>query len=140
MLSYLNIEDMCSGQLLLPDFLSQVEAKFLEREPNVLALLPEENRFTRLHEDADTLVIAYPDLINRPILFSALVGVKDIFQVEGFMTQAGSRLPSNLLQGAEAASVTRLKEVGALIFGKTVTTEFAYFLPGPTRNPYSPEH
>ena len=140
MMEYYLIEDMRSGQLLLPDFLSQVEARFLEREPNVLALLPEENRFTRLHDDADTLVLAYPDLIKRPVLFGALVGVKDIFQVEGFLTQAGSRLPSNLLQGAEAASVTRLKEVGALIFGKTVTTEFAYFFPGPTRNPHNPEH
>ena len=139
-MEYYLIEDMRSGQLLLPDFLSQVEARFLEREPNVLALLPEENRFTRLHDDADTLVLAYPDLIKRPVLFGALVGVKDIFQVEGFLTQAGSRLPSNLLQGAEAASVTRLKEVGALIFGKTVTTEFAYFFPGPTRNPHNPEH
>jgi len=139
-MDYYLIEDMRSGQLLLPDFLSQVEARFLEREPKVLALLPEENRFTRLHDDADTLVLAYPDLIKRPVLFGALVGVKDIFQVEGFLTQAGSRLPSNLLQGAEAASVTRLKEVGALIFGKTVTTEFAYFFPGPTRNPHNPEH
>ena len=140
MMQYLLIEDMRTGQLLLPDFLSQVEARFLEREPNVLALLPEENRFTRLHDDADTLLLAYPDLIKRPILFGALVGVKDIFQVEGFITQAGSRLPSNLLQGAEAASVTRLQEVGALIFGKTVTTEFAYFFPGPTRNPHNSEH
>jgi len=140
MMRYLLIEDMRSGQLLLPDFLSQVEARFLEREPAVLALLPEENRFTRLHDDADTLVLAYSDLIKRPVLFGALVGVKDIFQVEGFITQAGSRLPSNLLQGVEAASVTCLKEVGALIFGKTVTTEFAYFFPGPTRNPHNSEH
>ena len=139
-MEYYLIEDMRAGQLLLPDFLSQVEARFLEREPNVLALLPEESRFTRLHEDADTLVLSYPDLIKRPVLFGALVGVKDIFQVEGFLTQAGSRLPSNLLQGSEAASVTRLKEAGALIFGKTVTTEFAYFFPGPTRNPHNPEH
>jgi len=140
MMRYLLIEDMRSGELLLPDFLAQVEARFLEREHNILALLPEENRFMRLHDDADTLVLTYPDLIKRPILFGALVGVKDIFQVEGFITQAGSRLPSNLLQGAEAASVTRLKEVGALIFGKTITTEFAYFFPGSTRNPHNPEH
>jgi len=45
-----------------------------------------------------------------------------------------------VLQGHEAKSVTRLKEKGALIFGKTVTTEFAYFYPGPTRNPHNPEH
>jgi Asp-tRNA(Asn)/Glu-tRNA(Gln) amidotransferase A subunit family amidase len=140
MMQYSSIEDMRSGQLLLPDFLAQVEARFLEREPAVLACIPEEDRFTRLHEDADTLVLSYPDLIQRPLLFGALVGVKDIFQVEGFVTQAGSRLPSDVLQGHEAKSVTRLKEKGALIFGKTVTTEFAYFFPGPTRNPHNPEH
>ena len=140
MLRYSSIEDMRSGHLLLPEFLAQVEARFLEREPAVLACIPEEDRFTRLYEDADTLAIAYPDLIKRPSLFGALVGVKDIFHVEGFTTQAGSRLPSAVLQGQEAKSVTRLKEKGALIFGKTVTTEFAYFYPGPTRNPHNPEH
>src|SRR5215510_10002423 len=140
MMRYSLIEDLRSGQLTFPDFLAQAEARFSEREPDVLAFLPEDDRFGRLHEDAETLVLSYPDLIERPVLFGALVGVKDIFHVEGFRTQAGSRLPYELLQGKEAKSVTRLKEVGALMFGKTVTTEFAYFFPGPTRNPYNLEH
>ena len=140
MISRVLVEDLRSGDLLLPDFLAQIEARFTQREPSILAFLPEEDRFTRLQEEAETLVLAYPDLIKRPLLFGALAGVKDIFQVERFTTQAGSRLPSDLLQGEEAKSVTRLKEAGALIFGKTVTTEFAYFSPGPTRNPHNPEH
>ena len=140
MMRYSLIEEMRSGQLLLPDFLPQVEARFIEHEPAILALLPEPERFTRLHKEADTLVLSYPDLIKRPSLFGALVGVQDIFRVDGFVTQAGSRLPSDLFQGTEAKSVTRLKEYGALIFGKTATTEFAYFSPGPTRNPHNPEH
>jgi Asp-tRNA(Asn)/Glu-tRNA(Gln) amidotransferase A subunit family amidase len=140
MISHSLMEDLRSGQLLLPDFLAQIEGRFAEREPAILAFLPEEDCFTRLYGDAESLVLSYPDLIKRPLLFGALVGVKDIFHVEGFNTQAGSRLPSDLLQGEEAKSVTRLKEAGALIFGKTVTTEFAYFSPGPTRNPHNPEH
>jgi Asp-tRNA(Asn)/Glu-tRNA(Gln) amidotransferase A subunit family amidase len=140
MISRLLVEDLRSGQLLLPDFLAQIEARFTQHEPSILAFLPEEDRFTRLHEEAESLVLSYPDLIKRPLLFGALAGVKDIFHVEGFTTQAGSRLPSDLLQGEEAKSVTRLKEAGALIFGKTVTTEFAYFSPGPTRNPYDQRH
>jgi Asp-tRNA(Asn)/Glu-tRNA(Gln) amidotransferase A subunit family amidase len=44
------------------------------------------------------------------------------------------------LQGSEAPSVTALRQAGALILGKTVTTEFAYFAPGPTRNPHNPAH
>ena len=68
------------------------------------------------------------------------VGVKDIFHADGFTTQAGSRVPPEELQGRQAESVTKLKNAGALILGKTVTTEFAYFTPGPTRNPHNPEH
>jgi Asp-tRNA(Asn)/Glu-tRNA(Gln) amidotransferase A subunit family amidase len=134
------IEELRSGAQTLPEFLAQVEALLIEHEPFILAFLPEEDRFQRLRREADELVLLYPDLIKRPLLFGALVGVKDIFHVEGFTTQAGSRLPSDLIQGAEAKSVTRLREAGALIFGKTVTTEFAYFSPGPTRNPHHPEH
>ena len=140
MMRYSLIDDLRAGQLTFPDFLAQAEARFQEREPDVLAFIPEEDRFARLQEDTETLVLSYPDLISRPVLFGALTGVKDIFQVEGFTTQAGSRLPYELLQGKEARSVTQLKEVGALILGKTVTTEFAYFSPGPTRNPHNPEH
>jgi Asp-tRNA(Asn)/Glu-tRNA(Gln) amidotransferase A subunit family amidase len=134
------LEDLRSGELTLPEYLSQVEARFIEREPSILSFLPEEDRFTRLQKDADTLVSEYPDIVNRPLLFGILVGVKDIFHVGGFTTQAGSRLPAEELQGEEAESVSRLKEAGALIFGKTVTTEFAYFSPGPTRNPHNSEH
>lgn len=140
MSEYRLLESLRSNELTFPEFLAQVEARFREHEPSILSFLPEENRFARLHEEAESLVLRFPDLINRPLLFGMLVGVKDIFQVDGFITQAGSRLPSELLQGEEAESVTRLKDAGALIFGKTVTTEFAYFSPGATRNPYNPEH
>ncbi|MDQ2692934.1 MAG: amidase [Chloroflexota bacterium] len=134
------IEELRAGQLLLPDLLAQVEARLLQQEPVIQALLPDEGRFDRLYDEADALVLTYPDLVGRPLMFGALLGVKDIFYVEGFPTQAGSRLPGETFQGREALSVSRLLEAGALFFGKTVTTEFAYFSPGPTRNPHNPEH
>jgi Asp-tRNA(Asn)/Glu-tRNA(Gln) amidotransferase A subunit family amidase len=134
------IEDLRAGQLLLPDFLAQVEARFLQHESSIQAFIPDEKRFDRLYDEAEALVLAYPDLIKRPLMFGALLGVKDIFHVEGFPTQAGSRLPSELFEGQEAKSVARLLDAGALFFGKTVTTEFAYFSPGPTRNPHNTEH
>ena len=123
-----------------PEFLSQVEARFMEFEPSVHSFISEEDRFTRLFDEAEALVISYPESTKHPPLYGALVGVKDIFHAEGFITQAGSRLPAEVLQGREAESVTRLRNAGALIFGKTVTTEFAYFSPGPTRNPHNLEH
>jgi Asp-tRNA(Asn)/Glu-tRNA(Gln) amidotransferase A subunit family amidase len=134
------IEELRSGQLLLPDFLAQVEARFTQYEPSILAFIPDEKRFDRLSEQAEDLVLSYPDLIRRPLMFGALIGVKDIFYVDGFPSRAGSRLPPDVFQGQEAKSVSRLLDAGGLFFGKTVTTEFAYFSPGPTRNPHNPEH
>ncbi len=118
----------------------EVEERFNVREPEVLAFLPEDERFERLRREAGALLERYPEPGTRPPLFGVLAGVKDIFRVDGFLTRAGSKLPPHLFQGREAESVTALKNAGALVLGKTVTTEFAYFAPGPTRNPRKPEH
>lgn len=140
MLDYQLVQSLRVGELALPEYLAQVESWFLEREPSVLAFVPEHNRFERLQNDAEALLARFPDPENRPPLFGMLVGVKDNFHVDGFITQAGTRLPVAEIQGSEAESITNLKNAGALILGKTVTTEFAFFEPGPTRNPYNPEH
>jgi Asp-tRNA(Asn)/Glu-tRNA(Gln) amidotransferase A subunit family amidase len=120
--------------------LDRLEALFAVREPEVRAFLPEERRFERLRRQAAALAERWPDAARRPPLFGLPVGVKDIFHVDGFDTRAGSRLPPAELAGPEAASVTALKTAGALILGKTVSTEFAFFAPGPTRNPWNLEH
>lgn len=111
-----------------------------EVNPIVRALLPEPQRRQRLLNETRLLRNEYPNPASRPILYGATVGVKDIFHVDGFVTRAGSELPPHLFAGEEAACVTKLKQAGALIMGKTVTTEFAYFEPGQTRNPHNTEH
>lgn len=68
------------------------------------------------------------------------VGIKDIIHVDGLATTAGSRLPPAELAGPEAAAVSLLRAAGAVVLAKTVTTEFALFAPGPTRNPRNPGH
>jgi Asp-tRNA(Asn)/Glu-tRNA(Gln) amidotransferase A subunit family amidase len=129
-----------AGELSAKDTISQIETYFFSHESSILAFIPEQDRFQRLYKEADELQQRYPIPDERPALFGMLVGVKDIFHTDGFTTQAGSRLPPDELQGSEAESVARLKKAGVLILGKTVTTEFAYFTPGPTRNPHNPEH
>ncbi len=133
-------DQLRSGRLPLTDFLDQLEAKFEEREPQVLAFVAEAGRFDRLRQEAAVLLERYPQVEQRGPLFGVPVAVKDIFQVSGFVTRAGSSLPEALLQGPEAPSVTALRDAGALVLGKSVTTEFAYFAPGPTRNPHVPTH
>jgi Asp-tRNA(Asn)/Glu-tRNA(Gln) amidotransferase A subunit family amidase len=120
--------------------IDQIEACFTERAPQVRAFLTEDGRFDRLRREARQLIDRFPQPDRRPPHYDVLVGVKDIFRVDGFPTRAGSRLPPDLFAGAEAESVTRLKQAGALILGKTVSTEFAYFAPGPTRNPHHLQH
>jgi Asp-tRNA(Asn)/Glu-tRNA(Gln) amidotransferase A subunit family amidase len=129
-----------SGRLPLATYLDRIEALFAQREPALLAFLPEPGRFERLHREARALAARHPRPANRPPLFGILLGVKDIFHLDGWPTRAGSRLPPAELAGPEAASARALKRAGALILGKTVTTEFAYFAPGPTRNPRRPTH
>lgn len=127
-----------TGELSSAEYLKHLEARFAEYEAAILAFVPEEGRFERLRREAEALAERYPQPGSRPALFGVPVGVKDIFHVSGFVTRAGSRVPPEVLQGTEAECITQLKAAGALILGKTVTTEFAYFGPGPTRNPLSP--
>ena len=124
----------------LLQYLDALGAHHERREPGVSAWVPEEGRFTRVRRDAEALIARYPNPSTRPPLFGVPVGIKDIFRVDGFATRAGSRVPSTELVGAEARSVTALRDAGALILGKTVTTEFAFFAAGPTHNPYRAGH
>jgi len=127
-----------AAQTTVMQEIDRAEAEMMRREDVVQAFLPEPNRFARLRAEAEALLRSAPTG-SRP-LSGWLIGVKDIFRVDGFATGAGSRLPARLFDGLEASAVTRLKAAGALIMGKTVSTEFAYFAPGPTRNPRAPEH
>jgi len=123
------------------DYLARLESLFAQREPLVKAFVPEEtDRFDRLRRESGRLESRFPASSSRPPLYGIPVGVKDIFHVEGFPTQAGSQLPTDILGGPEAKCVSILKSAGVLVLGKTVTTEFAYFAAGPTRNPHNLEH
>jgi Asp-tRNA(Asn)/Glu-tRNA(Gln) amidotransferase A subunit family amidase len=128
------------GELALATYLDRLEARFGEREPQVLAFLPESGRFDRLRREAVELERRFPDPADRPPLYGVGLGVKDVFRVAGMPTRAGSRLPAELFAGPEAASVSALRAAGVLVVGKTVSTEFAYFAPGPTRNPHALDH
>lgn len=128
------------GTVDLHDYLLRVCDLLDGREPEVRALLPEAGRRERLLEAAEALQRRYPDLATRPALYGIPLGVKDIYNVDGFDTRAGSGLPPSLFAGPEAAAVRVLREAGALVLGKTVTTEFAASEPGPTTNPHNAAH
>lgn len=107
-------------------------------EPRIHALMAEPGRRARLEAEAARLA-ERPGTEQGP-LFGALVVVKDVFHVDGLPTTGGSRLPPEELAGPEATCVSRLRQAGALVIGKAVSTEFAFYAPGPTRNPRDPVH
>jgi Asp-tRNA(Asn)/Glu-tRNA(Gln) amidotransferase A subunit family amidase len=76
----------------------------------------------------------------RGPLHGVAVGVKDIFDVAGMPTTGGARSFAHTRPVADAASVARIRAAGAVVLGKTVTTEFAYRDPSPTRNPWNQGH
>lgn len=133
-----------SRELPLPVYIADLEEELNQREPRIRAFLKEGkqpiDRFQRLQKAATGLVRSFPAETIPPPLYGVPVAVKDVFHVKGFPTRAGSRLTPKKLRGPEGPVITRLREAGALIFGKTHCTEFAYFAPGPTRNPLNPEH
>jgi len=128
------------NKISVRDYIDELVKNIESKDDKILALLDETNRRERLFRELSDLEKRFPEQENRPILFGIPVGIKDIIRVEGFETRAGSQLPSEIFSGSESTVVKRLKNAGALILGKTVTTEFAYFEPGPTRNPHNLQH
>ena len=68
------------------------------------------------------------------------VGIKDIIDTADMPTEDGTVLHAGRTPDRDAAVVAMLRAAGAVIMGKTVTTECAYFHPGKTRNPHDPAH
>jgi len=134
------ISRLKSKEYSLNDYYESLEQNFNTKQPEIKAFIPEENRFDRLWVEISGKFEIYQGPTDIHPLFGFPMGVKDIFHVDGFPTHAGCKLPTDQLIGPEADCVKVLKKLGALVLGKTVTTEFAYFAPGPTRNPYNLEH
>jgi len=68
------------------------------------------------------------------------IGIKDIIATAGIPTRMGTALFAEHVPTSSATVVEKLEAAGAFVLGKTVTTEFAYRHPGPTRNPWNLAH
>jgi Asp-tRNA(Asn)/Glu-tRNA(Gln) amidotransferase A subunit family amidase len=115
-------------------FLDRCLATLAEIEPQVLAFVHYDIAAAR--EAASRSTARWKD--GKPLspLDGMPVGVKDIIETRDFPTENGSAFFKGWHANRDAASVTALREAGAIILGKTVTTEFATAPPGPTRNPW----
>lgn len=108
--------------------------RIAEREPEVHAFvqLGADAALARARElDAGTV---------RGLLHGLPFGVKDLFDTFDLPTGYGSPIYAGQQPQADAAAVALCREAGAVLLGKTVTTELANMFPGVTRNPHNPLH
>jgi Asp-tRNA(Asn)/Glu-tRNA(Gln) amidotransferase A subunit family amidase len=113
-------------------------ARIREAEPQVQAwqFLNEE------HALAQARALDEQRRAGRPsgALHGVPVGIKDIIDTADMPTEDGTPLHAGRTPERDATVVSMLRQAGAVVLGKTVTTECAYFHPGKTRNPHNPEH
>lgn len=127
-----------TGDLHPRDLVSHCLDQIREFEPRVHAwvYLDEEGALSEAQRLGDLLSQGH----DLGPLHGIPIGIKDIIDVRGMPTEAGSPLLKGAQAQQDAALVARLRAAGAIILGKTVTTEFACFDPAVTRNPWNLEH
>jgi Asp-tRNA(Asn)/Glu-tRNA(Gln) amidotransferase A subunit family amidase len=81
-----------------------------------------------------------PQAVSAGSLCGIPFGVKDTVETRGLRTEYGSAIYRGRMGTADGAIVRMLRDAGAILLGKTVTTPFAYRTPAGTRNPRNPSH
>ena len=126
------------GELSARDLVERFVARIEARESDVRAWTWFDADFVRSEADRlDDLQASGADL--GP-LHGLPVGLKDVIDTKDMPTANGCRLDAGRQPKKDAILVERLRDAGAIIMGKTVTTELAYFVPGATRNPHDLGH
>lgn len=125
------------GTLSSRDIVSACLARVSERDTAVAAWAHLDPAYSL--EQADAADAAMLSGKRLGALHGVPVGVKDIIDTSDFPTENGTPAFAGRRPQTDAAVVTALRAAGAIILGKTVTTELAFFGPGKTRNPHDPE-
>lgn len=131
-------EHLLSGREGVPEFCANLGRFVATADEQVRAFAHLDDRVVALQAEHLHQQRAAGELPGP--LYGIPVGVKDIIDTIDFPTEYGSPIHAGRYAVADATVVSRLRAAGAVIFGKTVTTEFATFNPGATRNPHNLEH
>jgi Asp-tRNA(Asn)/Glu-tRNA(Gln) amidotransferase A subunit family amidase len=122
---------IADGSLTVEALLKACLERIGQREPHVQA-------WQHLDADAALERARHVDRFGSGPLKGIPVGVKDMIDTADMPTGYGSPIYESYRPQRDAACVAMARQAGAVILGKTVTTEFAYFQPGKTRNPRDP--
>lgn len=129
---------LASGALLAEDLVKACLARIAAREPQVQAWAYVDGEYAL----AQARKLDAHRAAGRPVgpLHGLPVGLKDIIDTVRIPTENGAALDKGRVPTRDAFVTERLKAAGAVILGKTVTTELAFMHPGKTRNPHDPAH
>jgi Asp-tRNA(Asn)/Glu-tRNA(Gln) amidotransferase A subunit family amidase len=132
------VRRLSSGEITSEAYTRSVLARTDLLEPRIQAFqFLDKERAIELAREADRRLKAGR---TPGALHGVPVGVKDIIDVRGVVTSMGSPIYKAYVPEMNAEVVDRLHAAGALVLGKTVTTEFAYMVPNKTRNPWNSAH
>jgi Asp-tRNA(Asn)/Glu-tRNA(Gln) amidotransferase A subunit family amidase len=113
-----------SGEETPADLIDLCLKRIAEREPELRAWVE----------------VSPQEAVDDGPLYGVPFGVKDIYETRGLATEFGSPIFAGRKGQTDAVLVTRLRDLGAVLIGKTQTTAFASFDPSPTRNPCDPRY
>ncbi|HWD06233.1 MAG TPA: amidase [Amycolatopsis sp.] len=133
--------DLRAGRLSPRDLVETALAEAARRQPELNAFITLDEAGARAA--ADRAILELADGVDRGPLHGLPAGVKDVLDVAGLPTTAGSRHLAGHVATRDAESVRRLREAGVIVLGKTATHEFACgptgdrAATGPARNPWA---
>jgi Asp-tRNA(Asn)/Glu-tRNA(Gln) amidotransferase A subunit family amidase len=129
-------QDIAAGKVTALEVTEACLARIAADEPRVQAWA----QLDPAHARAQAQALDERKRAGLPLgpLHGVPVGIKDIVDTADFPTENGSVLCAGRRPLHDATIVSRLRAAGAVVLGKTVTTEFACFAPGKTRNPHDP--
>jgi Asp-tRNA(Asn)/Glu-tRNA(Gln) amidotransferase A subunit family amidase len=127
-------KEIRDGRITCRELLERCLGRIDRHEPAVRAWVLVDRDRARAEADARDSELKRG--ADRGPLHGIPVAIKDIFDVFDWPTACGSRLWRDAVARRDAPAVQRLRQAGAVLVGKTVTTPFASFDPPPTRNPW----
>ena len=130
------VHALSTGAITAHALLVELLERFDRIEPTLQAFARIDRRAAFKHADEGDRRLRNGQA--RGVLEGIPVGIKDVFDTAGMVTEYGTAAFAGHLPDASAEAVLSLQHAGGYVLGKTVTAELAYFHPGPTVNPWNP--
>ena len=129
-------EEIREGRITSAELVADCLARIDEVEPKVQAWVHLDREYALSQAKRLDDLRAHGNAVGP--LHGVPIGIKDVFDTSDYPTELGSPIWAGRTPRKDAAAVAMLRAAGAVIMGKTVSTEYAFYSPGKTKNPFDP--